>query len=99
MSQTITREAWTASQSYTYDGVNRLTEFTEAANGSQSYNYDRWDNRWVAPSSTWPLHLATAVQGDYYSTATNRLVKGYGGAVRKPGRPENRRKPAKTGTS
>jgi RHS repeat-associated protein len=84
MSQTITREAWTASQSYTYDGVNRLTGFTEAANGSQRYNFDRWGNRWVAPSSTWPLHLATPVQGDYYNTATNRLVKGYGGAALPP---------------
>ena len=41
--------SWT--QSYSYDGVNRLTAANEAGGWSRSYGYDLYGNRWVSGSS------------------------------------------------
>ena len=51
-SQTITRPGLSASQSYTYDGVNRLKTATENSNWNQTYVYDVFGNRAVTGGSS-----------------------------------------------
>lgn len=50
-SQTISDGvSWSAAQSYTYDGLNRLLTAQEgigSASWLQTYGYDQWGNRWV----------------------------------------------------
>jgi len=46
---------------YTYDGLNRLTSFSEYQNGTtqtslQEYDYDRWGNRTIKPA-TWGVGI------------------------------------------
>ncbi|HTH06543.1 MAG TPA: RHS repeat-associated core domain-containing protein, partial [Ilumatobacteraceae bacterium] len=79
LSQSIYHQAtgvtWT--QTYTYDGVNRLKTVNEAAAAgqawSQTYGYDRFGNRWV-PSSGLPLSPLTPIAQGEFDAGTNRLV-------------------------
>jgi hypothetical protein len=43
-SQTITAGSWSASQSYGYDGVNRLASGAEGSAWSQQYGHDQYGN-------------------------------------------------------
>ena len=38
-------------QTFTYDGVNRLASVNEAGGYAQTYGYDQWSNRWVSSST------------------------------------------------
>jgi len=63
---------WT--QSYSYDGVNRLTSASESGGWSQSFGYDQYGNRWVSSSSglQWSdTHEPTAQSN--FAASTNRL--------------------------
>ncbi|HWQ54666.1 MAG TPA: RHS repeat-associated core domain-containing protein [Bryobacteraceae bacterium] len=75
MSQTISFDgAAPVSQSYTYDGVNRLSAAGEGANWSRTYGHDRYGNRWVSASSGAPVSSFTPATSAWFDTATNRLV-------------------------
>ena len=73
MSQTIINSVMFEDR-YDYDALNRLTAVNEFLNGttpsgSQQYNYDRWSNRNIIPSST-ALGFNTSFDTE---DATNRL--------------------------
>ena len=56
-----------ATQNYTYDNVNRLTQMQEGAN-VENYGYDRWGNRWVSSREGTLAALPTGVpieEGSY----------------------------------
>jgi hypothetical protein len=57
-SQGIERSGVNLTQSYGYDGMERVTSFNEGGEW-QSYGMDRYGNRWVSGSSM-ALHFATA---------------------------------------
>ena len=63
-SQTIARPGWSASQSFGYDGVARLSSAVEGGNWSQSYVYDKAGNRAVNVGSTIPLSNYTPQSPD-----------------------------------
>ena len=64
-------------QTYGYDGYNRLNAATEKAGSntiwSETFNYDIYGNRWV-PSSSGISLSALTVTSDAYNTTTNRLT-------------------------
>ncbi len=51
LKQVIQRPGGSWSQSYSYDGVNRLTGAVETGGFNRTYGYDRYGNRWVDSSS------------------------------------------------
>ena len=51
-SQTIAAPGLSVTQTYQYDGVNRLTAASEGSAWNQSYGYDGYGNRWVSPGGT-----------------------------------------------
>ncbi|MBE0656368.1 MAG: RHS repeat-associated core domain-containing protein [Bryobacteraceae bacterium] len=69
LSQAIARPSFSASQSYTYDGLNRLRSMTESA-AAQTYVYDRYGNRAVLSSSYIPI----AAQSPVVSSDTEAAV-------------------------
>ena len=74
MSQTIINSVYFEDR-YSYDTLNRLTSVNEYLNGStlsgtQQYNYDRWGNRNITPSSPNALGFNTSFEKE---DATNRL--------------------------
>ena len=74
MSQTIINSYYMEDR-YTYDALNRLTAVNEWQNGatntaSQQYDYDRWGNRTIKPTS-WGIGINT--KQFTVDTATNRL--------------------------
>src|SRR5262249_31242830 len=82
---TSTAGTVTYSQSYSYDGLNRVSGASESIVGgaqqwSQSYDVDRWGNRAVRVGSTIPspnLTPQSIVAGDFaaFEQGTNRLNK------------------------
>ena len=64
-------------QTYGYDGVNRLTGVNETNTGTatwnQTYQYDRWGNMAVTGSSL-PVGLATVTALAQYKTPTNQTT-------------------------
>jgi len=69
-----------ATQTYTYDTLNRLWVSTEktgtTTNWSETFNYDNFGNRWVPSSSGISLSPLT-VTVNYYNSATNRSTYQY----------------------
>jgi YD repeat-containing protein len=61
-------------QTYSYDGVGRLTGVVEAGSPawSQSYGYDRFGNRWMA-STTLPSNATTPTAQSQIDGTTNRV--------------------------
>ena len=91
MSQTITAPMagggnLVLNQTYTYDALNRLLSASETGSPTwaQNYDYDRYGNRAVNPSSTLiPNPALTPTSLNNFSTATNRITLsgfGYDGA-------------------
>jgi RHS repeat-associated protein len=78
-SQTITVPGLTNNQSYTYDGVNRLATFTEAATVLQGYTYDTagvgYGNRWISSGTFLPYSTQTPQSNSFtnnqWSPGTN----------------------------
>jgi RHS repeat-associated protein len=66
-SQTSTRSGAALSQSYTYDGLNRLYTASEGSNWCQVYGYDGYGNRAVLPSVA---NVCTSWTPNPYGTAT-----------------------------
>jgi RHS repeat-associated protein len=60
------------SQTYTYDGVNRLGSATEGS-VVQTYGYNRFGNRWVVPPSFIPNPALTPTAEGAFDNQTNRL--------------------------
>lgn len=62
-------------QTYTYDTLNRLSTASEGISWTQNYDYDRYGNRAVNPSSTLipNASLTPRVLTDF-STTTNRIT-------------------------
>ena len=78
-SQTITvQSGFTATQTYTYDALNRLNDATETGTSGwkQTFTYDRYGNRrFDEPNTTMPSSFANqAVTDPTVSTANNRLT-------------------------
>jgi RHS repeat-associated protein len=67
-----TEAAFNATQTYCYDGVNRLTTFAESSQG-QTNAYDGFGNRWVSGSTLDESALTPTAQ-NWYDPANNRLV-------------------------
>jgi RHS repeat-associated protein len=67
-----------ASQTYGYDGYNRLSTSTEktsaTTNWSENFNYDSFGNRWVLPNPVGISLSAWTVTANYYNSSTNRLT-------------------------
>jgi len=69
-------------QSYGYDGVNRLASAGEVVtsggagggNWSIGHGYDRYGNMWVSSISGLSPHMATPLQQSQISASTNRLT-------------------------
>jgi RHS repeat-associated protein len=51
VSQAVLRPGGSWTQSFAYDGLNRLSAASETGGFSQVYGYDRWGNRYVPSSS------------------------------------------------
>jgi RHS repeat-associated protein len=62
-------------QSYTYDAVNRLKTATETGAWSQTYDYDRFGNRWVSAGYL-PQPGSTPTSTSHFDHATNRMWLG-----------------------
>jgi YD repeat-containing protein len=74
--QTITRPgvgSWT--QTYGYDGVNRLTSANESGTGSwtESYGYDLVGNRWTASRTGLPTLTNETPQGQSWYLPNNQI--------------------------
>jgi uncharacterized protein RhaS with RHS repeats len=67
-----------ATQSYTYDTLNRLNVATEktsvTTNWSETFNYDQFGNRWVNPSTGLALSPLTPIVQTAYSATTNHVT-------------------------
>lgn len=77
---TVNSASTTWSQTYSYDGLNRLKTTTETAiaggaQWSQTNSFDRYGNRWISASSLPLPSLTPTAQGDF-NAATNRLTGG-----------------------
>ena len=68
----------TLTQTYTYDGVNRLSTAQESGSWSRVYDYDAYGNRWVQ-SANHTLSFATPTAQSQFDAATNRLTKTFDG--------------------
>ena len=75
VSQVIRHSGQTWTQSYTYDGLNRLASAAETGGWSRTYGYDQQGNRWVASTSglTYGEPLEPAAQSAI-DAPTNRLA-------------------------
>lgn len=80
MAQTISDGAsWSASQSYAYDKLDRLLSAEETGTANtwkETFEYDRWGNRWVDPATakTYGISLdGNTPQTSNWFTTKNRL--------------------------
>lgn len=82
LKQTITATGLSLTQNYCYESLNRLSSASEnsGSNWTQNYDYDRYGNRAVNPSSTLiPSPTLTPQSLNNFSTATNRItLSGFG---------------------
>ena len=81
--QTIQRPGGSWTQSYYYDGVNRLQSAYESGTGgwALSFGYDALGNRWLASGSGLPGLTAETPTGPSWYSSNNRIVNwGYDGA-------------------
>src|SRR5207253_619466 len=60
-------------QSYTYDGVNRLQSASEngGTSWSEQFGYDRYGNMWVTSYGGMTLSAQTATAASWYDVTTN----------------------------
>lgn len=82
-SQTIGRPGGNWTQTYTYDGVNRLysANQTGSSSWSQNFRYDKVGNRWVESYSPWTsLTLETPTAQSWYLNSNRINSWGYDGA-------------------
>jgi len=75
-SQTITRPGVSATQSYGYDNVNRLTSATQTGTTawSQTYGFDSFGNRWLSTYSGLPAPTAEVPQTSSWYLGNNRIT-------------------------
>ena len=69
MSQAITRPAESVTQTFTFDGVNRLKSASSTAGWSRSYGYDQFGNRTASGDLSAPGLTPWA-----FDTTTNRIA-------------------------
>jgi RHS repeat-associated protein len=63
-------------QTFTYDGLNRLDSMTETGGFVRDYEYDQYGNRWLDPTNTTGPAVSDTHEPHYqtnFSTSTNRL--------------------------
>ena len=66
-------------QSFSYDGVNRLTGASDSGGWSRTFQYDQYGNMWLAANAGAPVAGNTPTSNVY--TGTNRIAGGsYDGA-------------------
>jgi len=62
-------------QTFTYDGVNRLSRAIESGGYDRTYGYDRWGNRWVSSSSGLSyVDNKEPTSSSQFNQANNRLT-------------------------
>ncbi len=80
-SQTIAVPTLTNTQSYAYDGVNRLSTFTEAATVLQGYSYDSagigYGNRWISSGTFIPYSTQTPQSNNFTNNRWASSTNGY----------------------
>jgi RHS repeat-associated protein len=78
-SQTITRGAQSWTESYSYDGANRLSAASESGAGTwaQNYGFDTRGNRWVSSYSGLPALTSETPQTSSWYLSNNR-ISGWG---------------------
>jgi RHS repeat-associated protein len=75
LTQTISAaSAVIASQTYTYDALNRLATASETGGWSQTSNYDRTGNRWVTNPTGINLNPLTPTAQTDYNSANNKIA-------------------------
>ena len=77
MSHTITRSGTTWTQTFGYDGVNRLKTATETNGYNREFGYDAFGNRWVPPNTNPGMVADESHEPRFQSQfdpATNRMT-------------------------
>jgi RHS repeat-associated protein len=73
-----TSPGFTATQSYGYDNLNRLTSATETSGGQttwqQGFSYDQWGNRAIVKIGQYATTSALVGDDPTISTTTNRIM-------------------------
>jgi hypothetical protein len=77
-SQTITRGAQSWTESYSYDGANRLSAASESGAGTwaQNYGFDTRGNRWASSYSGLPALTSETPQTSSWLLSSKR-IKGW----------------------
>ncbi len=74
--QTISAPNFTATQTYGYDALNRLTSATEANGWFQTFGYDRYGNQWISghnlPASV--VNSLTPTADTWFNPLNNRIT-------------------------
>jgi len=73
LTQTI-QQVGSVTQTYGYDGVNRLLSAAENGGWSQTYDHDPFGNHWVKQNSGIVLSALTPTASTFFDQATNRIV-------------------------
>jgi RHS repeat-associated protein len=60
-------------ETFTYDGVNRLTGVTDDGGWSRTFGYDQYGNMWVPSTTGIPLQGGTVATVNNYDAASNRI--------------------------
>ncbi len=74
MSHTITRSGTTWTQTFGYDGVNRLKTATETNGYNREFGYDAFGNRWLKSNTGRTLGDSHEPQSNVFAAATNRMT-------------------------
>ncbi len=77
MSHTITRSGTTWTQTFGYDGVNRLKTATETNGYNREFGYDAFGNRWVPPNTNPGMVAGESHEPRFqtaFDAATNRMT-------------------------
>ena len=74
-------------QSYTYDSLNRVQNFSEASSGVcggtcsyRYYGYDRWGNQWITANGGLPNPTLATTTNNYNPATNYRYDEAYDGA-------------------
>jgi hypothetical protein len=68
--------AWSGSQGYTYDALNRLSYASESGGWNRTYGYDRYGNRYVTTPKIGPAYAEPTepTSSSHFNAANNRIL-------------------------